>query len=205
MQRDNIGRIAVLLSGRGSNFDALYRDSLQAASGYRIVLVVADKADALGLRRAREYGLANVFLDPAGFSGRGAFSRRLVEELDAREVDLVCLAGFMRILGRRVVEVYAGRILNIHPSLLPAFPGLDAQRQALEYGVKFSGCTVHFVDRGMDTGPIALQQCVEVRDDDTENSLSMRILEQEHRLYPQAVRLYFAGAFAMEGRRVRRK
>lgn len=205
MQRNETGRTAILLSGRGSNFEALYRDSLQPGSGYRIVLVVSDNADALGLRRAREYGLENLFLDPALHSGRGSFSRRLVRELDSREVDLVCLAGFMRILGRRVVEAYAGRILNIHPSLLPAFPGLDAQRQALDYGVKYSGCTVHFVDRGMDTGPIALQQCVEVRDDDSEESLSRRILEQEHRLFPQAVRLYFAGAFAVEGRRVRKR
>jgi len=205
MQRNETGRTAILLSGRGSNFEALYRDSLQPHSGYRIVLVVSDNADALGLRRAREYGLENVFLDPELYSDRGSFSRRLVRELDSRKVDLVCLAGFMRILGRRMVEAYAGRILNIHPSLLPAFPGLDAQRQALDYGVKYSGCTVHFVDRGMDTGPIALQQCVEVRDDDSEESLSRRILEQEHRLFPQAVRLYFAGAFAVEGRRVRKR
>jgi len=205
MQRNETGRTAILLSGRGSNFEALYRDSLQPHSGYRIVLVVSDNADALGLRRAREYGLENVFLDPELYSDRGSFSRRLVRELDSRKVDLVCLAGFMRILGRRMVEAYAGRILNIHPSLLPAFPGLDAQRQALDYGVKYSGCTVHFVDRGMDTGPIALQKCVEVRDDDSEESLSRRILEQEHRLFPQAVRLYFAGAFAVEGRRVRKR
>lgn len=205
MHKKEPGRVAVLLSGRGSNFNALYRDSVASDSGYRVVLVVSDKADAPGLRSAREYGLETVFLDPALFPNRPAFSLQLVKELEARKVDLICLAGFMRILGRRVVEAYAGRILNIHPALLPAFPGLNAQRQALEYGVKCSGCTVHFVDRGMDTGPIVLQQCVEVHDDDDEDSLSRRILEMEHLLFPRAVRLFFAGALHFEGRRVRVK
>lgn len=205
MHKKKAGRVAVLLSGRGSNFNALYRDSLASDSGYRVVLVVSDNKAAPGLLRAREIGLETVFLDPELLSDRPAFSRQLVKELQFRNVDLICLAGFMRILGRQVVDAYAGRILNIHPALLPAFPGLNAQRQALEYGVKCSGCTVHFVDRGMDTGPIVLQQCIEVRDHDNEDSLSRRILEAEHRLFPRAVRLFFAGNLYLEGRRVRIK
>ncbi|HDP94894.1 MAG TPA: phosphoribosylglycinamide formyltransferase [Candidatus Aminicenantes bacterium] len=205
MHEKKVGRVAVLLSGRGSNFNALYRDSLASDSGYRVVLVVSDNRDAPGLRRAREHGLETVFLDPELFCGRPAFSLQLVKELEARKVDLVCLAGFMRILGRRVVDAYGGRILNIHPALLPAFPGLNAQRRALEYGVKCSGCTVHFVDRGMDTGPIVLQECVEVCDSDNEDSLSRRILEMEHQLFPRAVRLFFAGVLHLQGRRVRIK
>ncbi|MBN1197421.1 MAG: phosphoribosylglycinamide formyltransferase [Candidatus Aminicenantes bacterium] len=205
MHKKKAGRVAVLLSGRGSNFNALYHDSLASDSGYRVVLVVSDNKAAPGLLRAREIGLDTVFLDPELLSGCPAFSRQLVKELQFRNVDLICLAGFMRILGRQVVDTYAGRILNIHPALLPAFPGLNAQRQALEYGVKCSGCTVHFVDRGMDTGPIVLQQCVEVLDHDNEDSLSRRILEAEHRLFPRAVRLFFAGNLCLEGRRVRIK
>jgi len=201
--KEKTGRIAVLLSGRGSNFDALYRDSLEPDSGYRISLVVSDRADAPGLLRARRYGLDTVFIDPKEFASRRAFSERLLSALSSRAVNLVCLAGFMRILGRRVVDAYPGRILNIHPALLPAFPGLNAQRQALDYGVKYSGCTVHFVDRGMDTGPVVLQECVAVREDDDEDSLSRRILEQEHRLFPRAVRMFFAGALQIQGRRVR--
>ncbi len=203
MDEKKAGRVAVLLSGRGSNFQALYRDSLAIDSNYRIVLVVSDNADAPGLSFAREYGLQTLLLEPGAFPDRRSFNQRLLGELAAVNTELICLAGFMRILGRRVVGAYAGRILNIHPALLPAFPGLHAQRQALDYGVKYSGCTVHFVDRGMDSGPIVLQQCVEVFDNDDEDSLSRRILEQEHRLFPRAVRLFFAGSLALDGRRVR--
>jgi phosphoribosylglycinamide formyltransferase-1 len=165
--------------------------------------LVSDNADAPGLSFAREYGLQTLLLEPGAFPDRRSFNQRLLGELAAVNTELICLAGFMRILGRRVVDTYADRILNIHPALLPAFPGLHAQRQALDYGVKYSGCTVHFVDRGMDSGPIVLQQCVEVFDNDDEDSLSRRILEQEHRLFPRAVRLFFAGSLALDGRRVR--
>ncbi len=167
------------------------------------MLVLSDCQAAPGLRRAREYGIEAIHVDPVLFASRRDFNRRLLMELQGNAIDLVCLAGYMRILGREVVRAYPHRILNIHPSLLPAFPGLDAQRQALEYGVRTSGCTVHFVDEGMDSGPVVLQKCVKVLPEDSVDSLSQRILAEEHRLFPRAVRLFFAGRLAVEGRQVR--
>jgi phosphoribosylglycinamide formyltransferase 1 len=195
-------RVGVLASGRGSNLQSL----LDAAGGAdypaRIVVVVSDRETAAALGRARAHGVSAVFLNPKDFGDRAAYDAALTETLRAHDVELVCLAGFMRILGAPFVRAWAGRILNVHPSLLPAFPGLAAQRQALEHGVKVTGATVHFVDEGVDSGPIVLQSAVSVEAADTENTLSARILAVEHRLYPEAVRLVAEGRLELAGRRV---
>lgn len=194
-------RIAVLLSGRGSNFEAIaraVRDGLLAAE---IALVFSNRPAAPGLEIARQLGLEIRSLASGG-QERDAYDRQVVALLRERQVEWVCLAGYMRLLSGYFIEQYRGRILNIHPSLLPSFPGLEAQKQALEYGVKFAGCTVHFVDESVDGGPIVAQAIVPVRDDDDEDTLAARILEQEHRLYPEALRLVLSGRFHIEGRRV---
>jgi len=197
-------RIGVLASGRGSNFQAIV-DAVE--SGFvkhaRIVVLISDVEDAFALERARNHGIAGVFVNPKDFSRREEFDSRLVEEISKRDVDLVLLAGYMRIITPGFVKSFKNRIMNIHPALLPSFPGLHAQKQALEYGVKISGCTVHFVDEEVDHGPIILQSAVDVMDDDTEETLSKRILEQEHRIYPLAVKLYVEGKLSVEGRKVK--
>jgi phosphoribosylglycinamide formyltransferase-1 len=195
-------RIGVLLSGRGSNFEAL-ADSVAAGRipDAQISLVVSNRETAPGLARAIERGIPARVIPSKGIE-REAYDRIVVGALDDARVDLVCLAGFMRLLSPYFVAAFRGRILNIHPSLLPAFPGLEAQRQALEYGVKFSGCTVHFVDELLDAGPIVAQAIVPVEPGDTDETLSARILEQEHRLYTEAVRLILSGKFRIEGRHV---
>lgn len=197
----SLPRIAVLLSGRGSNFEAIaraVRDGLLAAE---IALVFSNRPAAPGLEIARQLGLEIRSLASGG-QERDAYDRQVVALLRERQVEWVCLAGYMRLLSGYFIEQYRGRILNIHPSLLPSFPGLEAQKQALEYGVKFAGCTVHFVDESVDGGPIVAQAIVPVRDDDDEDTLAARILEQEHRLYPEALRLVLSGRFHIEGRRV---
>jgi phosphoribosylglycinamide formyltransferase 1 len=195
-------RIGVLLSGRGSNFEAL-AESVAAGRipGAQIALVVSNREGAPGLARAVDRCIPARVIPSKGIE-REAYDRMVVAALEDARVDLVCLAGFMRLLSPYFIAAYRGRILNIHPSLLPAFPGLEAQRQALEYGVKFSGCTVHFVDELLDAGPIIAQAIVPVQDSDTEETLSARILTQEHRLYTEAVRLVLSGQFRIEGRRV---
>lgn len=197
-------RVAVMASGRGSNFDALHAASLAPDSPYRIVAVICDRPDAPVLARARSLGVPVVPLDPG--TPRGPWSAEGVASLQAalaeHRIEAICLAGFMRILPGAVVAGYRGRILNVHPSLLPAFPGLRPHRQALRAGVKVSGCTVHFVDEGVDTGAIVLQATVPVRDDDTEDALAARVLEQEHRIYPEAVRALASGRLTIDGRRV---
>ena len=196
------GRIAVLLSGRGSNFEAIReavdRGSIDAAIG----LVLSNKADAPGLARARESGLETVFLDPKLFASREDFDRAVVGEVERRGIDLICLAGYMRVLTPGLCDAFRHRIVNIHPALLPAFPGLHVQRKAIDWGVRFSGCTVHFVAAEVDMGPIILQAAVPVLRDDTEETLAARILVEEHRIYPEAVRLYFEGRLEVRGRRV---
>jgi len=194
-------RIGVLISGRGSNLQSLI-DNVE--SGYidgEIAVVVSDVEDAYGLERARKAGIPAVSIDPKG-KKREDFDEEMIEVLDKYEVDLVCLAGYMRILSRGFVRHFAGRAMNIHPALLPSFPGLDAQKQAFEHGVKVSGCTVHFVDEGVDSGPIIIQRAVPVREDDDAHTLAARILEQEHKIYPEAVRLFAQGRLEIEGRRV---
>src|SRR5579859_2067521 len=195
-------RIGVLLSGRGSNFEAL-ADS--AAAGRipdaEISIVISNREDAPGLRRATERRIPARVIPSKGVE-REAYDRLVVAALKEARVDLVCLAGFMRLLSPYFVAAFRGRILNIHPSLLPSFPGLESQRQALDYGVKFSGCTVHFVDENLDAGPIVKQAIVSIEPGDTEETLAARILREEHRIYTEAVRLVLSGKFRIEGRRV---
>ena len=194
-------RIGILLSGRGSNFEAIARQIDDGKLLAEIAVVVSNVESASGLRRASERGL-NVFSASSKGLSREAFDRQVIHVLEQTCVDLVCLAGFMRLLSPSFIQAFRNRILNIHPSLLPAFPGLDAQRQALKYGVKISGCTVHFVDEGLDSGPIILQAAVPVLDGDTEESLSARILEQEHQIYSKAIQRVLDGQIRIEGRRV---
>jgi phosphoribosylglycinamide formyltransferase-1 len=194
-------RLGILISGRGSNFlaiaDAIAHHRLDA----EIAVVISNRAEAPGIAAAQERGLHAIVL-PSKSLDRDAYDRQLIDELRNSRVDLVCLAGYMRILGGHFIREFHQRILNIHPSLLPAFPGLDAQHQAVEHGVKFSGCTVHFVEEGLDSGPIVSQAVVPVLTDDTPESLSARILEEEHRIYPQAIGLILSGKYRIEGRRV---
>ena len=195
-------RIGVLLSGRGSNFMAL-ADNIAAERipDAEIALVISNREGAPGLAAAAEGGVSARVIPSKGIE-REAYDRTVVAALDDARVDLVCLAGFMRLLSPYFVSAFRGRILNIHPSLLPAFPGFEAQRQALEYGVKFSGCTVHFVDENLDAGPIVLQAVVPVEAEDTTETLSARILAEEHRIYAEAVELVLSGRFRVEDRRV---
>ncbi|MCC6858994.1 MAG: phosphoribosylglycinamide formyltransferase [Bryobacterales bacterium] len=194
-------RLGILLSGRGSNFEAIARNVAAGNIEAEIAVVISNRPEARGLETARQLGLNAVCLPSRGLD-REVYDRQVVAELKKHCVDLVCLAGFMRLLSAYFVREFPNRILNIHPALLPSFPGLDAQHQALEHGVKISGCTVHFVDEYLDAGPIVLQAAVPVLDDDTVESLSARILEQEHRIYSQAVQLILSGKYRIEGRRV---
>jgi len=195
-------RIGVLLSGRGSNFVAL-ADSIAAGRipGAEIALVISNREGAPGLALAEARGIRAKAIPSKGLP-REEYDRQVVDELKKADVELVCLAGFMRLLSPYFVAAYPQRILNIHPSLLPSFPGLEASRQALEYGVKFAGCTVHLVDENLDAGPILAQAIVPVRDEDTDETLSARILMEEHRIYTEAVRLILSGQYRIEGRRV---
>jgi phosphoribosylglycinamide formyltransferase-1 len=198
----NKGKVAVLLSGRGSNFAAMVRDSRKADANYAVRLVISDQEHALGLRKASAFNIPSHCLPLNIFKDKVAQEHEIRNILEREGIDLVCLAGYMRLIGPELLEKFPGRIMNIHPSLLPSCPGLHAQRQALRQGLKISGCTVHFVDSGLDSGPIIAQQAVRVRCDDSEDSLSQRIRRREHRLYPQVIRLYFAGRLQIHGRSV---
>jgi phosphoribosylglycinamide formyltransferase-1 len=195
-------RIAVLLSGRGSNFEAL-ADSILAGRipNAEIALVLSNREGAPGIDRAKTRGFATRVIPSKGLE-REAYDRQVVAALRDAQVDLICLAGYMRLLSPYFVAAFPQRILNIHPSLLPSFPGMESQKQALDYGVRFAGCTVHFVDENLDAGPIILQAVVPVEDHDSEDSLSARILTEEHRLYSEAVKLILEGNYRIEGRRV---
>lgn len=195
-------RLAVLASGRGSNMEAILAAIDRGDLSAEAVLVLSDQNGAAVLHKARSRGITAVHLDPKAFSGSRAYHLKMVELLRESRADLVVLAGYMRIVGRTMLEAFPNRILNIHPSLLPAFPGLEAQKQAIEYGVKISGCTVHFVDAGMDTGPIIAQRAVPVEEGDTPDSLAARILVQEHDLYWRVIKLRGEGRLAVDGRRV---
>ena len=196
-----MSRLGILLSGRGSNFEAI-ADSIEAGRlDAEIAIVVSNSPRAKGLERARQRGLRAVCI-PSKAMEREAYDRLVVAELREAQVDLVCLAGFMRLLSAYFVEEFPQRILNIHPSLLPSFPGLEAQAQALEHGVKYTGCTVHFVDERLDAGPILIQKAVPVLDSDAEESLAARILEQEHVAYTEAIHLVLSGDYRIDGRRV---
>jgi phosphoribosylglycinamide formyltransferase-1 len=195
--------LGVLVSGRGSNLQAILEAIAGGHCPARVGVVASDRKEAAALDRARAAGLPVVALEPRAYPDREAFDAALRATLTAHRVELVCLAGYMRLLSAGFVAAFRGRILNVHPSLLPAFPGLRAQRQALAHGVKVSGATVHLVDDGLDSGPIVLQAAVPVRDDDTEETLAARILAEEHRLYPEAIRLFAEGRLDLAGRRVR--
>ena len=195
-------KIAVLVSGRGSNLQTIINN---IEKGYienaEINVVISNKGDAYALERGKNHGISTVFLDPSRCDNAG-YDRKILAVLKQYDIDLLLLAGYFQLLGPEIIEAYRNRILNIHPSLLPSFKGLHAQKQALEYGVKVAGCTVHFVDEGLDSGPIILQSCVPVIQGDTEETLTARILEQEHIIYPEAVRLFVEGKLKIEGRTV---
>lgn len=195
-------RVGILISGRGSNMISLVRAMQKGELPARPVVVVSNRPDAAGLEAARELGVPAVVVDQAAVRPRSVHERRVVEVLREHGAEWVCLAGYMRLLKGALLEAYPMHILNIHPSLLPAFPGLDAQRQALDHGVRVAGCTVHLVDEECDHGPIVAQASVPVLDDDDDDTLSARILEQEHALYPEALRRVLAGGWRVEGRRL---
>jgi len=200
-QRAGTRKIGVLISGRGSNLQALIDAIAEGRLSAQIAVVISNRADAAGLARARAAGIETVVIDHRSFSSRDDFDHAVAEELRSRGVVLVCLAGFMRLIGQRLLDAFPNAILNIHPSLLPAFPGVDAQRQALDYGVKLAGATVHLVTPELDGGPIVTQAHVPVRDDDSAETLSARILIEEHRIYPEAVRVLLDGGWSVQGRR----
>ncbi|MDI6889538.1 MAG: phosphoribosylglycinamide formyltransferase [Thermodesulfovibrionales bacterium] len=201
----SILRIGVLASGRGSNFQSIIDEIESKRLEAEIALLITDNPSAFATERAKKHGIEYLVIRPKEYSSRDDFFAKIAEELKKRDVGLVVLAGFMRIVGKPLIDAFPNRMMNIHPALLPAFPGLHGQRQALEYGVKISGCTVHFVDEGMDTGPIIIQAAVPVFQDDTEESLSERILRCEHKIYPEAIKLFSEGKIKVEGRMVRIK
>ncbi|MDF0675305.1 MAG: phosphoribosylglycinamide formyltransferase [Nitrospira sp.] len=199
-------RVAVLASGRGSNLQAIV-DAIEAGQVQaQIVAVISNKKDAVALERARKHGLTDIFVDPKPFVGRPdsreAYDRSLLEILQRHEVELVLLAGYMKIVTAVLVNAYANRMMNIHPSLLPSFPGLDVQKKAIDWGCKLAGCTVHFVTEGVDEGPIIIQAAVPILDDDTPETLAAKILVQEHKICPRAVQLFAEGRLRVDGRRV---
>ena len=200
-----IFKLAVLVSGRGSNLqaiiDSIDREELDA----HLSIVISNTKDAMALKRAEKHGIKTIFIDPSTYLNSKEYNKALVLKLKEFSIDLICLAGYMRILGEEVIQTFEKKIINIHPSLLPAFPGLNAQKQAINHGVKFSGCTVHFVDSGVDSGPIILQTAVPVYDNDDEKSLSKRILEQEHYLYPKAIKMIQENKIRLNGRIVTSK
>jgi len=195
-------RLGVLVSGRGSNLQAIIDASEAGRIDAVVAIVIGDVADAFALDRARAHGIEAAFVNPRLFDSREGFEAGIIDLMRKRDVDLVCLAGFMRLLSPHFVREFPNRIMNIHPALLPAFAGLHVQHKALVHGSKFSGCTVHFVDEGTDTGPIIIQAAVPVLDDDTEESLSARILNYEHQIYPRAIQLFAEGRLEVRGRRV---
>ncbi len=199
---DSAGRIGVLISGRGSNLKNLVEACSAGKIRAQVVLVISNKADAGGLEHARKAGIETVIISHKPYQNREEYDSMVVENLRKYRVDLVCLAGFMRLLSPLFVRAYPMRIMNIHPALLPSFPGLHAQRQAIEYGSKLTGCTVHFVDEGLDSGPVILQKAIKVRTDDTEETLSEQLLPVEHQTYVEAVRLFFENRLRVEGRKV---
>ena len=205
-KRTDALRVAVLASGRGSNLQAVI-DAIDAGTVQaKIVAVISNKQEAPALERARQHGLSGLFVDPKPYAGRPdsreAYDRDLLDVLRRHDVELVLLAGYMKIVTRVLVEAFVNRMMNIHPSLLPSFPGLDVQKKAIEWGCKLAGCTVHFVTEGVDEGPIILQAAVPILDDDTHDTLAARILVQEHNIYPRAVQLFAEGRLRVEGRRV---
>ena len=195
-------RLGVLASGRGSNLQAIIDAIDKGALDAVLAVVISNKADAPALERARKHGAPALFLDPTATPSREQYDALILEQLRKHEVELVALAGYMKIVTRMLIDAYPTRMMNIHPSLLPSFPGLAVQKQALEWGAKVSGCTVHFVTEGVDAGPIIRQASVPVLESDTEETLAARILSEEHRIYPEAIQLFAEGRLSLEGRRV---
>ena len=195
-------RLGVIISGRGSNLQSIIDAIAERTLDATVAIVISNRSDAAGLQRARDAGIEAVHLSPRDYPGRDAYDKALAELLQSRQVELVCLAGYMRLVGDLLLEAFPNRVLNIHPSLLPSFPGLEAQRQAMEHGVRVSGATVHLVTAELDAGPIVLQSCVPVLSGDTVDSLAARILIEEHRIYPQAIRLVLDGRWQLAGRRL---
>lgn len=193
-------RLGVLASGRGSNLQSILDNCRQGLIPAEVAVVISDKPGAYALERATAAGIPAYTVEPKSYSSKDEYEQHIVTLLQEAGVQLVCLAGYMRLVGTSLLKAFPNQIMNIHPALLPAFPGLHGHRDALQYGVKVSGCTVHFVDEGMDSGPIILQAAVPVLDEDTEESLAARILEQEHRLYPEAIKLYAQGGLRVQGR-----
>jgi phosphoribosylglycinamide formyltransferase-1 len=196
------GKICVFLSGRGSNFMAIHDEIQDGKINADIDLVFSNKRDAPGLKIAQERGLQTLSLNPKDFASREDYDRKIVEEIRKRDIDLICLAGYMRILTTLFCEAFRNKVMNIHPALLPSFPGLHVQQKAIDWGVRYSGATVHFVTPEVDMGPIIIQVIVPVLQDDNEDTLSERILKEEHKIYPEAVRLYFEGRLEVRDRRV---
>ena len=194
--------LGILISGRGSNLQAIIDAAGKGKIPARVAVVISNNPAAFGLERARKHNIPSVVVNHKEYQDKNTYELEIVKVLKENNVDLVCLAGYMRIVGQVILEHFQGKIINIHPALLPSFPGLHAQKQAIEHGAKVSGVTVHFVDEGCDTGPIILQKAVKVEDNDTEETLSDRILKQEHKLYPEAIRLFCEDKLIIEGRRV---
>ena len=201
----NVFKLAVLVSGRGSNLQAIIDSIEREELNAHISTVISSTRDAMALKRAEKHGIKTIFIDPTVYLNSKEYGKVLIKKLKEFPIDLICLAGYVRILGEEVIQTFKEKIINIHPSLLPAFPGLNAQKQAIVHGVKFSGCTVHFVDSGIDSGPIILQTAVPVYDNDDEKSLSKRILEQEHYLYPKAINMIKENQIKINGKTVTRK
>jgi phosphoribosylglycinamide formyltransferase-1 len=196
------GRISIFLSGRGSNFMAIHDAIVAGKINAEIVLVFSNKKEAPGLKIAQERNLGTLYLNPKEYPSREAYDEAIIQEIKKRNVDLICLAGYMKILTTLFCNTFKNRIINIHPALLPSFPGLHVQQKAIDWGVRYSGATVHFVTAEVDMGPIILQAAVPVLQNDVEDTLSERILKQEHKIYPEAVKLYFEGSLEVKGRRV---
>jgi len=196
--------IAVLVSGRGSNLQAII-DNIENGTipNASVSLVISDIRDAYAMERAKNHGIDAIFVDPASYPGKAGFEGKILHFLKEYNIGLVLLAGYMRVVGHTLLDQFKDRMINIHPALLPSFPGLHGQQQAFDHGVKVSGCTVHFVDEGVDTGPIIIQKCVPVLEDDTQETLASRILEQEHKIFPEAVRLFARGKLNIEGHKVK--
>ncbi|MCL4457724.1 MAG: phosphoribosylglycinamide formyltransferase [Nitrospirae bacterium] len=197
--------LGILASGRGSNFQSIIDEIEAGKINAQIKLLIVDNPDAYAVERAKKHSIEFLYINPKDFKSRDDFFRKIADELKARGVELVILAGFMRIVRKPLIDAFPNKIMNIHPALLPSFPGLHGQKQAADYGVRISGCTVHFVDEGMDTGPVIIQAAVPVSPDDTEETLSARILKLEHKIFPEAIRLYAEGRVSVEGRVVRIK
>lgn len=202
MHNNKTFKLGVLVSGRGTNLQAIIDAVERGEVTARIAVVISDRKDAYALERCRKHGIEGVFIDSKTHADKPGFDQAMIDLLQGKSVDLICLAGFMRILGKNFISAFRGKIINIHPSLLPAFPGLNVQKKALDYGVKFAGCTVHFVDEEVDAGMVILQAVVPVHDNDNEETLSRRILDQEHIIYPKAIQAIAENRLTISGRRV---